>query len=278
MYKCLVTVLVVLGASAAYGSPGEYPLIPGTVALWHMNEGSGSTIADASGNNHYASFNGTPHWPNWSAGLHGGGGIHLNQDRLVSSDKGTGAGAVINGGNLLDLETFTLQMHFKWDGGSGFVTAGDNIAGWLYRDYYAVEIRAHAYANNQQYYLKFLNNLNTGWDDLTYHETTVPPSDLGSGRLDADTWYELTFIREKLGNGTTDVSMWIDGTERVSHNFAGIPWGGSGAGFGHVNSGSSNFTIPGELDEARVLNFAIPEPATMCLLALGGLVLRRRLA
>jgi hypothetical protein len=242
-----------------------------------MNEGSGSQIGDASGNNHYASFNGTPYWPTCDTGLHGGGGIHLLQDKSSHPGSSTGAGTIINGGNLLDLPTFTLQLHFKWDGGSGYVIAGDNTAGWLFRDFYGIEIRAHAYDNNQEYYMKFLNNTNQGWEELTYHETTVPLSDPDSGRLQAGTWYEFTFIRELLGNGTTDARMWIDGTQRVTKNFAGTPWGGSGAGFGHVVSGS-NWTLPGELDEARVLNFAIPEPATMFLLALGGLVLRRRRA
>ena len=276
-YTCLVTVLVVLTASATFGSPGEYPLIPGTVALWHMNEGSGSQIGDASGNNHYASFNGSPYWPTWDTGLHGGGGIHLQQDKSSPSPAtGTGAGAIINGGNLLDLETFTLQMHFNWDGGSGFVNPGDNYAGHLFRDFFGVEVRTHAYSGDQ-YYIKFLNNYNTGWQELTYHETLVPPTDPDGGRLDAGTWYEFTFIREKQGNGTTTTSIWIDGIPRVSHNFTGTHWGGGSAGFGHVQS-SSNYTPPGGLDEARVLDFAIPEPATMSLLALGGLLLRRRRA
>ena len=273
--KSIVICVMLLAAATSYGSIGEYALDAGTVALWHMNEGTGTSTADASGNNHYASFNGSPYSPTWTGGLHGAAGIHIAQDRFPGdSNSSFGSGLVINNGNLFDLPTFTLQMHVKWDGGSGFVIPGDNYAGHLVRDFYGMSIRMHAY-NSTEYYMKFLNNCNTGWKELTYHETLVPGSDPDSGRLDAGTWYELTVVRELQGNGTTDAEIWIDGTKRVEMNFSGTPWGGTGAGFGHVQS-SSNFTFPCELDEARLLNYAIPEPATLALLSLGGLFLRRR--
>ena len=68
---CLFAILQFNGgiSSVAYGA--QYVDGPGTLALWHMDEGSGSTIVDATGNGADGTFVGGPNIPTWSTGRYG---------------------------------------------------------------------------------------------------------------------------------------------------------------------------------------------------------------
>lgn len=264
--KTLVISISLFLAAFAYGA--QYSNVPGTLALWHMDEGSGSTITDATGNGHNGTLVGTTYKPNWDGGRYGGSGIHLNVDLPAqpSSVQSEGAGIALplSSASLTNRDNFTFQFNFKWDGNTGFYRSGDNFAGYLYYDFDSFGVRFHS-NDPANAYFRAMHRFSSGWQEVLY----VFPG------IQEDVWYDIAATRQKLLDGTTDIKLFVDGVEVNSENITGTWTSGSKPGFGYIEK-SGAYTIGASIDEARVLEYAIPEPATMSLLALGGLALLRR--
>ena len=264
--KSIVICIMLLAAATSYGA--QYAVDGNTLALWHMDENTGTTTADATGNGHTGTFVGGASIPTWSTGRYGASGVQLNVDRVFPNPS-EGAAVDFAGTNPLDRNDFTWQTNFKWGGTGGFVNPGDNFCGYLVRDYYGFGVRMHQ--NNNQFYAKALHRFGGSWYELNFH-----PSETGGSYLDAGVWYDMAFTREKINATQTEIKIIIEGVGETSMIFNATSFNtGADPSFGHYASGTS-YTVDGEIDETRILDYAIPEPATLALLSLGGLFLRRR--
>ncbi len=90
----------------------------------------------------------------------------------------------------------------------------------------------------------------------------------------ADQWYNLTFVADETNNR---IYIMRDGVEVATHDIdESVDMSAfSQSSLGTIGSHSNgNDGIKGKIDELRIGQ--IPEPATICLLGLGGLLLRRK--
>ena len=264
--KSIVICIMLLAAATSYGA--QYAVDGNTLALWHMDENTGTIIYDETTTNADGTFVGGANIPTWSTGRYGASGVQLNVDRVFPIPS-EGAGIDLAGSSLTNRNDFTFQTNFKWDGGTGFVNPGDNFAGYLYYDFDSFGVRIHQ--NNAQMYIKTLHRFGNGWNELNFH-----PGTTGGSYLDAGVWYDMAFTREKINATQTEIKIIIEGVGETSMIFNATSFNtGADLSLGHIVSGTS-YTVDGEIDETRILDYAIPEPATLALLSLGGLFLRRR--
>jgi len=276
--KSLLISLVVVFATVAYGT--QYKVTSNTVALWHMDENAGSVLHDASTNGYDGTMTGNV-LPTWSTGLYGASGIETTC--YYDTNAGLGSTGVNfggdtdgtgtnGGGRILNRADFLLQFHVSWNycysgpvpGDGGFhgmmFSDGNNFFSRSHLD--TITNPAHAYTT-----MHMGSSTYSGWKEV---------GSAGVSSITDDGWHEIEFSRERFD--PTGVDDWrqrifIDGvlTESLQSPTGGL-WGEE-MHLGYLGSGAC-CTLGAEWDEVRVLD--IPEPATIALLSLGGLLLRRR--
>jgi hypothetical protein len=255
LFMLSAVVLLTCTATATF-VPGEYADDSSTLALYHLNQSSGTTVLDDASTGRTAHngtvVNGTP---NWTTGDFGNGlGVSM------------GGSTGINMGALTGLTaSYTIEFYFKWNyayiGELGNLFYAEESA---FARSYLVEHGASPATFRIDYGVRKGDG---GW-----YEIYTPADSV----LDTS-WHNIAFTRTWDGTNT-GCMIYVDGVEKASGSFAGGFW----------NPTSANLYMPfsssmgGTFDEIRVSNvarteFGIPEPATMGLLLLGSLaVLRKR--
>ena len=262
---CLFSILQFNGgvSSVAYGA--QYVDGPGTLALWHMDEGSGNTIVDATDNGNDGTFvgglvEGAYREPSFQLGAarYGASGVRIPRSAPVSPPypvpgyESTPLGIDFPVA-LTNRNDFTFQLNMAWTGSATELRPGDNLAGYLYYDFDSFGVRGHIGAGGN-IYLKALHRFDDGWHEL--NSTTL---------LSSWTWYDVAFTREQINATQTEIKIIIDGVDSNSMTFTNTAYtSGTNPGFGYLDSGY-DFTMPCDIDEARVLDYVgTPPPPLPC--------------
>jgi hypothetical protein len=230
-----------------------------------MDEGSGTTMVDSSGNNNYGTLVGSD--ISWTTGQ-SNGGIHLTTIP-GGAPSGGGSAVVLSNPNVFARANFTFQMDLKWDGLSERPIAGDNTAG-IILDNDGSNAFLRTRFNDQD---PAQNKIDTifgvytggGWLEISTSNAYA---------MAANQWYNLAVTCKELVGGGTQLQILINGVLAGQGTSTFSPFGGSGTSY--IGRANSWISFGGTLDEVRVLDYAIPEPATLSLLMLGGLALLRR--
>ncbi|OHB57123.1 MAG: hypothetical protein A2Y12_13570 [Planctomycetes bacterium GWF2_42_9] len=231
-------------ASAAFDS-GQCDIDSHTVALWHLNEGSGTTLYDASGYNRNASLTGT-NSPKWSPpGLFGGDGLFLTYGYNNSPAK---FGAIQLSSGLLNLQNFTLEMYVNWI----YQSVGANPSDY-YSAGYLVNDGTNMYVKTYMEYVAPYNRCK-----LTFGVQTssglleVSTSDTNS--ISHETWTHLAFTRNYNGSATT-IAIYVNGKLAAGGSKSGSPT--MGGGFAQIGSSLYNtVSWGGSIDEIRLSDIA----------------------
>ncbi len=243
-----VTTIFILFAAVVYADfdSGQCAFDDSTLALWHSDEGTGTVLADATGNNHAASLIGLtkPQWA--SPGLFGGKGLFLTYGYNNSPNK---YGAIQLDSGLLNHQNLTLEMYVNWV-------------------YQSVGANPSDYGS-----LGYLVNDGTNMYVKTYMDYSVPPflrcklifgvqtsaglleiSTPGTYSLQHEMWTQAAFTREYSGGNTT-IKIYINGQLAVTGSKAGTPV--MGGGFAQIGSTIYNtVSWGGDIDDIRLSDVA----------------------
>jgi hypothetical protein len=272
--KAMVLLLVfVLSLSAQVAQAAYVDVVDGLNPLgyWRLGESSGTTATDYAG-----SQNGTY-----------GGGVTLGATGALSGDSDTavtfdGIDDIIDIGPSADLVlTGDLSVSF-WVKPAAFPTGSTPIPLFV--------LTADAATSGTAKLAELAVDKN---GDIVY---THEYGDQGSGEqtytfdtnlsLD-DTWYNITLVRDS-GAGDREVHLYIGDSLLDTYSYTTQP---EGYTEGEMSIGSyTGMKFTGAIDEFAIFNSAltgqnvidiynaaqVPEPATLCLLALGGMFLLRK--
>jgi len=246
-----VSFLVVLaccaGDAQAVFHPGEYEVDGNTVALWHLNEGTGTTVYDETDNNNDGVLIGT-NPPSWTSGEFGAG---LQLTCSLNQNPGDG-GAILLPLGILNRGSSTVEMYLNWDYLSQGPIAGDTgFVGYLFSD--GNNTFARGYIDDTNPY-RFKCKVSFGVSTYGGWLETVTPYEYS---LDADTWTHVAFVRQWDGVNTT-ISIYVNGELAASNSIAagGIEGGGS-TYIGSVTQGTCSWG--GQIDEIRISDVARTE-------------------
>jgi len=237
-------VLVMAAGPAHAFNACEYEADEHTLALYHLNEGSGGTAADASPNGNDGTLVGDD--VAWTSGLFGSG-VQLTMPTSVYQSPGQGS-AIQLPDELFNRANFTIEMYLNWDYVAQGPIPGDSFCGYLFGDGENTFARGFIDTSNPyRWYCKLNFGVYTYWGWL---EATTPHE----YALDADTWMHVAFVRSWDG-ANTKIAIYVDG-ELAAEN--SIATGGIQRGWltyiGTVYPGNASWG--GQVDEIRVSDIA----------------------
>ena len=210
-------------------SPAEirklYDWAPGPVAHWKLDDGSGTTVADSSGNNNKGTWNGTGQ--HWMAGKFGGGAKFNGIDDHIHMSSGQY--------NNFGFSDFTVSSWIKTtDGGNqsciASITGGS--AGW----------RFGFSSGGKPYYLL--------GDTISHYQE----GSIGTATVNDGNWH---YLSEVFSRSEHVVKAFIDGKYTGSVDTSAITGSVSTSNYLEVGSitGYSNF-VNGSVDDVRIYNYA----------------------
>jgi hypothetical protein len=231
-------------------TPAEYSWDSHTIALYHMNESTGTMIHSADGNSLFdGTFTGST-LPQWATGNFGSG---------VQFATGVDKGAIEIPTAILNRDAWTLEMYIKSDGEWIVPMAGDNWIGDLWYD------------GDVQVQLKILDNGNARLrlerNDISVDTYWNPVAGIDGTTFGvvANTWTHVAFTMEWTGveGGTGMVmSIYINGQLVARNTGHSIAYNSDYSYFGRLqyNVPCANVII----DEVRIsdivrTSFGAPE-------------------
>ncbi len=240
-------------AQATWLGEGEYTDTANTSALYHLNQSSGTTVIDDNSSGRTA-HNGTlENGPTWTTAGRFGNGLDFTYN---SNDR-------LNMGNIIHSPSYTIEFYFKWEyrytSEPGYLFNADGLC-WA-RTNLITHDPGPATAK-----------VTFGVRDGSGHWLEINGGDTYS--LDSN-WHHLAFVREYISStNTTNTYYYLDGELAASQSHAGGYWS-------QDSDLLLGYTIGGTFDEIRFTpealdTFGVPEPATVAILGIGGLLLRRR--
>lgn len=221
----------VKGVGAALGNNnknGEF-LSEGLVGYWKMNENTGTTALDASGNGNTLTFGPDSYAPSWSTGKYGAGINFISDDYVACNE------ATCGGTNKLDT--------------NGSSTTGWSVSAWINASTVNYgSILGKTTANGATGYSLEINPNKACYylDNIGACSTTI---------ISSDAWYQVTGVY----NGST-IKLYLNGILEATTNYSS---GASDTSADFVigarnNAGSSyNDFFLGYIDEARIYNHAL---------------------
>jgi hypothetical protein len=251
MFKRVFVLLLVLGLTANASA--------GLVASYDMEEGSGTTMGDATTNNYDGTLDGT-YTPGWTTDAAGGSySIDMSTDNSSAVDMGTWDPAGTDG-------AFGISLWYKWLGNESW---WDGIHGWQPRGQSIVQKR-DGWNDNDMTFMLFVGGepgelrlyrpaSRVSWDE--------DANELALMKQDQWAFLELYY------DGAGEVSLRVDGSAWYPKSWT--PGNDTTAMVSLGGSDTTNYSFNGYLDDVKFYD-TIPEPTTIALLGLGGLLLRRR--
>jgi len=258
---------------------GEFTDDAQTVALYHLNQSSGTTVTDDA-SVHTPARNATlagNDLPTWTAGQFGNG-LHMNM-------AATTGGAIVLSPKPDNGTWHILEMDVKWDYTSSGIPGEGGFAGYLFSDWSQDFCRVFIDDSDPLNYRALLSyNFqcygSPQWVGInTPHQYSLKAGEwtrvafVADWRYDAPIPYDYCAIYVNGQVATEWIKIASDGGTRYPNssgtltigNSNGYSWGGT---VDEIRLSTGRRNLPGDL--------GVPEPATMALLLIGGLAALRK--
>jgi hypothetical protein len=291
--KNVVTILMVVAMTVCAAHAAGPDLTTGLVAWWDFEDGAGTTVAlDKSGNGHDLALRGASYSTgcvgNWALNTTDGYGVASTSPALGLPGSYTLSSWAFPTATYIHEDTTLFGVHWCFvDNDKGWALSlvpkeqNTQPTGGLYLNDF------QSYANNDHISTLYGRQVNGSYDSSW---GTVPG--VGIPVFSVNQWYHLAITFDSVSNLA---SIYVDGV-LVRQGPGLLNTGGSVAPFvvgtDHLTSSdvldpaSSRNFFQGLQDDIRIYDRALntaeiqqlatPEPATVGLLALGGMLLRKR--
>ena len=265
MFKKILLVVLVLGLA------GSASAADALIAHWNLDETSGTIAADSVGSSD-GTLQSISGGPTWTSSGQINGALSFDNDGLVNGTRDT-SGTWDDNGN-----SFTLDFYIKTT-----YNASRQQQVWVQNDRkidtYGERVAVRHWTNQWTHettgaygVTMAVSNDSGGWHMLHVWDTNFVTGNWVHVQAVRDaTLNELRLYADGALQGTTS---WTDSTLNVSDIMRdGLAMG--------IDTGDGNYTtsarrLDGDLDEVKLYNYTVPEPATIMLLGLGGLALIRK--